>query len=508
MSLPSSGLFPLASCPATRDSPEIGPHGSLDGLVQTDPDDAHAFDHHRYTTSGLSRTPSPLLPDVVRTSPDTGPSAESNSLTSCPSAFQELETPSLPAAAAPISLRYQRPILSTHPPRSATYLALREHDELSESRPDLGTGAAPHINHLSLDRVDHTKEWDTIDLDFPVDSDNQPEEKLQPSADWPSPINQSPHTQPLDTGVLRQTQAIPPGHISDGSMNRNGTARHTRTFGHRSNEISRFSFSSWKSSFGRTEDSLMHPVLQAQKLIRSNEMSSLEALRAAYNELKAEKDSQADCLEEVTTRNESLVNHVDEMAEQLVEQTTVIEELVTELANEKSRRQEAENNLQRTPLRRTLSSRIRQKSFLAGHRTLRRQISSSSAYSTLHTTNQQDSGFESDADSVTESVFSNIHLPLEEEQRRRYCRCGGRAGSRTSSPTSSPPQSAGSGGNDQVLGKVQEQEQGQEQPNEGGESVAWRLVRSTKRESDILKSRVAALEDAVDKSLALVRGLT
>lgn len=243
----------------------------------------------------------------------------------------------------------------------------------------------------------------------------------------------------------------------------------------------------------------------AFKNLVQNAEGLLLRLQAAYKEraltmreLTAEKDAQAEELAESETRAKHLKVQLDDMAAKLAKQDDVVMDLVDGLAQEKQMRREEEDSRKRSVM---LVKASRAKAF--GHfdpespnaEEYRRQSDGSLV---------TDSGFESEEESVVDSVFSKGRDLMSRASDSSFSTCN--------SPDlyhRLPPRipSHGSHHHDSVLPHTAIRLESCANCQGARSSQAWSMVLNVKEENRILNARLTQLEGAVDGCLDLVTRL-
>ncbi|KAF2093897.1 hypothetical protein NA57DRAFT_80900 [Rhizodiscina lignyota] len=218
--------------------------------------------------------------------------------------------------------------------------------------------------------------------------------------------------------------------------------------------------------------SSFHDLLSTSELLLSRYQAAYRAKATALADLRAEKDAQAEELEEAETRARHLKMQLDDMAEKAKAQEEEMRALSLELLAERRRREDEEI------ARRKSIQMVRGKDNRAG---MRRGTSSSGSVS--------DSGFESDTDSAVGSVGSSFN----------------------SSPTlakQEPEYDERRSGNERPLGQRRMSTYDTVLKTVAGEPAgAWAVMEGYREENRALRERVRELEGAVDGCLDMVAGL-
>lgn len=243
----------------------------------------------------------------------------------------------------------------------------------------------------------------------------------------------------------------------------------------------------------------------AFKNLVQNAEGLLLRLQAAYREraiilreLTAEKDAQAEELAESETRAKHLKVQLDDMAAKLAKQDDVVMDLVDGLAQEKQMRREEEDARKRSVL---LVKASRAKAF--GHcdpespnaEEYRRRSDGSLV---------SDPGFESEAESVVDSVFTKGRDLMSNASESSFSTCN--------SPDlyhRLPPRtpSHGSHHHDSVLPHYAIRPESCTNCQGAKSSQAWGMVLNMKEENRVLNARLMQLEGALDGCLDLVSQL-
>ncbi|MCJ1371575.1 hypothetical protein MMC20_002793 [Loxospora ochrophaea] len=145
-------------------------------------------------------------------------------------------------------------------------------------------------------------------------------------------------------------------------------------------------------------------LLQNADGLLSKMQSAYRERTSALKEMIVEKQAQSEELDEAETRAKHLKMQLDEMALKVAEQDNVIMNLVNELAQERQLRQEEEVARKRS-VRLVESSEIHQVG-----RSGQSSFKSQSGRRVSKASTVSDSGFESDGESPTESLFSKCDI--------------------------------------------------------------------------------------------------
>lgn len=243
----------------------------------------------------------------------------------------------------------------------------------------------------------------------------------------------------------------------------------------------------------------------AFKNLVQNAEGLLLRLQAAYKEraitlreLTAEKEAQAEELAESETRAKHLKVQLDDMAAKLTKQDDIVMDLVDGLAQEKQMRRDEEDARKRSVI---LVKESRAKAF--GHcepessnaQEYRRQSDGSLI---------SDSGFESEEESVVDSVFSKGRELASSASESSFSTCN--------SPDlyhRLPPRTPahGSHHHDSVLPHSAIRLESCANCQGARSSQAWGMVLNMKEENRILNARLMQLEGALDGCLDLVTRL-
>ena len=243
----------------------------------------------------------------------------------------------------------------------------------------------------------------------------------------------------------------------------------------------------------------------AFKNLVQNAEGLLSRLQAAYKEqaitmreLTAEKDAQAEELAESETRAKHLKIQLDDMAAKLAKQDDIVMDLVDGLAQEKQMRREEEDARKRSVM---LVGASRAKAF--GHC----YPESPNAEVYLRRTDSSlitDSGFESEGESVVDSVFSKGRDIMSNVSDSSFSTCNS-PDLYHNLPPRTPPH--GSHHHDSVLPYAVIRTQSCANCQGARSSQAWGMVLNMKEENRILNARLMQLEGALDGCLDLVTRL-
>lgn len=218
----------------------------------------------------------------------------------------------------------------------------------------------------------------------------------------------------------------------------------------------------------------------------------------AMRELVAENDAQAEELAESETRAKHLKIQLDDMAVKLAKQDDIMMDLVDGLAREKQLRREEEDARKRSVM---LVKASRAKAF--GHcdpessnaEEYRRQSAGSLV---------SDSGFESEEESVADSVFSKGRDLTTNISVSSFSTCNSPDLHHRLRPRTPPH---GSHRYDSVLPNTAIRPETCANCHGARTSQAWGMVLNVNEENRILKSRLTQLEGALDGCLDLVTQL-
>lgn len=244
----------------------------------------------------------------------------------------------------------------------------------------------------------------------------------------------------------------------------------------------------------------------AFKNLVQNAEGLLSRLQAAYKEraismreLAAEKDAQAEELAESETRAKHLKVQLDDMAAKLARQDNIVMDLVDDLAQEKQKRRE-EEDARKQSVKLVKASRARV--FDHCHpespnaEEYRRQTDGSLI---------NDSGFESEGESVVDSVFSKGRDIISNASYSSFSTCNS-PDLYLHHPPRTPPH--GCHHHDSVVQHTATTRPESCANCQGARSSqAWGMVLNMKEENRILNARIMQLEGALDGCLDLVTRL-
>lgn len=245
----------------------------------------------------------------------------------------------------------------------------------------------------------------------------------------------------------------------------------------------------------------------AFKNLVQNAEGLLSRLQAAYKEraitmreLAAEKDAQAEELAESETRAKHLKVQLDDMAAKLARQDNIVMDLVDGLAQEKQKRREEEDvRKQSVKLLKASTARVfDHNSHPESPNTeeYRRQTDGSLI---------NDSGFESEGESVVDSVFSKSRDIISNASYSSFSTCNS-PDLYLHHPPTTPPH--GCHHHDSVVQHASTTRPSSCSNCQGARSSqAWGMVLGMKEENRILNARLMQLEGALDGCLDLVTQL-
>ncbi len=243
----------------------------------------------------------------------------------------------------------------------------------------------------------------------------------------------------------------------------------------------------------------------AFKNLVQNAEGLLSRLQAAYKEraitmreLAAEKDAQAEELAESETRAKHLKVQLDDMAAKLARQDNIVMDLVDGLAQEKQKRREEEDARKQSVMlvkasRARVFDHCHPESPNAGE--YRRQTDGSLI---------NDSGFESEEESVVDSVFSKGRDIMSNASDSSFSTCNS-PDLYLHPPPRTPPH--GRHHHDSVLPHAAIRPESCANCQGARSSQAWGMVLNMKEENRILNARLMQLEGALDGCLDLVTRL-